>query len=1112
MIIRGGNLNRNRVRTPGENLIALGVRTNSRETSNIVVTSTANNNIGQNSSLLNTSTTSVTTNNILTTSVLTTPSTINVRLPSRSVIPPVTNRHSPIDNTFDQDQVGLLPSNVNMNNNNNNSNNNDYCSFNTEQFRIDLKTSLSNNNAKCIEQQILNAITYLMSTSKRQLQDLNILIILSWLSTRQSTVFVVPSITKALCNLLKSQAFNKIMKSITTQTALTLSNQIVNPYVFISQILWLTHQKQSIWPDEFIEAYIDDALNEHNWIDDVNCSPFVTNILTAFDTRPRTWKIDSCNQSKLIPSTVNNSVAMDETSNDSAGGETISESDMPVDDTTSTSPENLVSPRYLGRLDSIQLLLISMISKSKSSSTTTMTSGSQPHETDKLLKLLELSCGLPEIRTLVLQRLDVWLQNPKLFRSAERLLVALCENITGRNVSSSLNDVINVHDKNNNSEQQDEIMRKTMEQLLNLRFKIRATTTTKPFFSCIREMLRIETKLIDIFIRLIVQNELQLQGQQTTTTKNPSNMSLLQCAFQANQEYSMKLLAYTVQTIILTQPISKQPNEYELLKQLRTFLRELFRFVKSDFDYSLFCMNLIDMNYSLDQQSLFWKQQQTCNEQQDTFPSSSQRLLKHLLDYDVNIRERFFFYICDLISMIILAAAILPSSFHSSSTSLPISSRLISNPSTYDQWISYIQRVSCIQFCCCKFFLYTVPKLFDYTNVLTPQRYTTDYISCLYKILFKDNIDAYLRFDNWPSVEQRGDLFRLSSEIPQLGETLSLLVDIGLSQQTPMNSNSTTELIELILRRTLSSEQKIIDQHHQQYLCLPQEIIPNFILKLFELSRYTYLQQIILPSTYHPPNLAVTAIYWKCCLICLLLASQNTQIFGKYIWENIVQVRIFMEMLLTGDYNYPPQSWLLSLQNQSQDKFHMNELIMLQNEEDLILELEQFLASPQTITRLNSELLGKVCLLDQQTQPKRPFHHHTIDKSQQSSQSEKQFYEKIQALNNQFKLSSMLCRCRSPDYILDILNREKQQEKTTTSVTSWLARLIDSNIDCLNIFPIICLCEYFQYIIMIYKTAKTNGELFQRKTVNDLDTIIQRFKTIINNVKQYHESTINLSD
>ncbi|CAF1378755.1 unnamed protein product [Didymodactylos carnosus] len=135
-----------------------------------------------------------------------------------------------------------------------------------------------------------------------------------------------------------------------------------------------------------------------------------------------------------------------------------------------------------------------------------------------------------------------------------------------------------------------------------------------------------------------------------------------------------------------------------------------------------------------------------------------------------------------------------------------------------------------------------------------------------------------------------------------------------------------------------------------------------------------------------------------------------TQICGQY--ENMLQVKIFVEMLLKSDYNYLPQSWLSSLANP---------------------KLEQFLASRQTITQTNYELLGKVSLLDKQPQPKHPFHHYTVDKLQQQSQGEKQFYETLQALNNQFKLSSMLCRCRTPDYILKILNRKHQQDKTTTS-------------------------------------------------------------------------------
>ena len=465
---------------------------------------------------------------------------------------------------------------------------------------------------------------------------------------------------------------------------------------------------------------------------------------------------------------------------------------------------------------------------------------------------------------------------------------------------------------------------------------------------------------------------------------------------------------------------------------------------------------------------------------------TSHRLLKRLLECDMSTRERFLYAICDLIPMIILASA---QAFNSTNSNLPTIVRSISI-TNHDQWLLFIQRISYIQCSSCLFFLYTLPRLFDSTSTINP----INYVTCLYSILFTAQVNSYLRIENWPPEEPiglRNDLFRLSSEIPLLGETLYLIIQIGLTPQFRINPSIIVDLIDLVVRRTLNVEQKMSNDYTSIYLRIPEKSCELFLRKFFDLTHYHIPIQIQFPSHYRiPTNLSITDIYWKTCLICLLLASHDPQIFGRYIWLFVPQIRLFMEMLLTGDYTYPPKSMIET--KDLRDKFYMNERIKLREEKDLILELEKYLASPKIIDETNSQLLGKIILLDLQ-QMKRPL---TPDKN------EKTWYNIIQGFNNLYKLSSMLCRCRSPDFILDILNKKEQQEKTImNSQTSWLTSSIDSNIDCLNDFPIICLCDYFQHMIMIYNN-KNQTIIPSKKTLHALDTILIRFKSIIHSVKQ----------
>ncbi|CAF1294874.1 unnamed protein product [Rotaria magnacalcarata] len=1013
--------------------------------------------------------------------------------------------------------------------------------FDAEQFRSDIKTH--GNDEKRLEQLIINAINYFIAASKRapqQVVDYTVLTFLAWTASLHGEIFRLPSILKAMCTLLKGSALTKIMKTFPTINNGNNLGLTTTPYTLVCQIFWIAFKDQTHWPDEFIEAYVEDALGEQNWIKNPDCRLFVSNIQTAFNTRPCSWKLDGFKLYPALPISTSTTITAqisstlnDETSNDSNNNNeslalpaTESESSMQtMDDSILNNNNNnnntdiqLILSRYEKRSQQIQNLLQSLLTtnaKIKSTignstnlntnaSITTPAGTSQPHETDKLLYLLEQLCGLSDIRLHILSRLDIWLQNPKLNRTAEKLMVTLCENLTKPTTMNNHHhhQLTNGHSINNDLSYIDE---RAIEQLVNLRFKVRASNaTSKMYILCIREMVKIDANLVDIIVRFIVHNELQQISISlavlSQTTKNPNNLSLLHACCQSQPEHTCQSLANSIQNILLLTNVTTTSKDYDsLLKLIRPFIRDFMRYAKNEFDSMRFCMYLIDMHYSNNLQQQFW----TMVQQQDP-PSneiSSNRLLKRLLECDMSTRERFLYAICDIIPMIILASAQAFNSTNNTINPNAPTTRLIA-PINNEQWLLFIQRISFIQCSSCLFFLYTLPRLFDSTSSINP----INYVTCLYSILFTAQVNSYLRIENWPPEEPlglRNDLFRLSSEIPLLGETLYLLIQIGLTPQFRINPSIIVDLIDLIVRRTLNVEQKMPNDYASLYLRLPENRSEIFLKKFFDLTRYHIPIQIQFPSTYQiPKNLFITEIFWKSCLICLLLASHDPQMFGRFIWTSVPQIRLFMEMLLTGDYTYPPKSMIET--KDFLEKFYANERLQLREEKDSILELEKYLASPKIIDETNSQLLGKIILLDLQ-QIKRPATH---------EKNEKNFYNLIQGFNNLYKLSSMLCRCRSPDFILNVLNRKEQQGKNAfDSQTSWLTSLIDSNIDCLNVFPIICLCDYFQHMIMIYN-AKSILNPPSKKTLHALETILIRFKSIIQAVKQQilsntQKSTLN---
>ena len=202
--------------------------------------------------------------------------------------------------------------------------------------------------------------------------------------------------------------------------------------------------------------------------------------------------------------------------------------------------------------------------------------------------------------------------------------------------------------------------------------------------------------------------------------------------------------------------------------------------------------------------------------------------------------------------MIILASAQAFNSLNLSTNSNVTTTRslaIINN----EQWLLFIQRISYIQCCSCLFFLYTLPRLFDITSTMHPGSYVT----CLYSIFFTAQVNSYFRIENWPPEEPlglRNELLRLSSDIPLLGETLFLLIQIGLTAQFRINASHIIELIDHIVRRTLSVEQKFSNDYVSVYLHIPENCCEIFLKRFFDLTRYHIPIQFQVPSTYQIPS------------------------------------------------------------------------------------------------------------------------------------------------------------------------------------------------------------------------------------------------------------------
>ncbi|MBN3285694.1 INT1 protein, partial [Polyodon spathula] len=208
---------------------------------------------------------------------------------------------------------------------------------------------------------------------------------------------------------------------------------------------------------------------------------------------------------------------------------------------------------------------------------------------------------------------------------------------------------------------------------------------------------------------------------------------------------------------------------------------------------------------------------------------------------------------------------------------------------------------------------------------------------------------------------------------------------------------------------------------------------------VLNLCTYHHPENIQLPPGYQPPNLAISTLYWKAWLLLLVVAAFNPQNIGLAAWDGYPTLKMLMEMVMTNNYSYPPCT---VADEETKTEMINRELQISQREKQEILAFESHLAAAstkQTITESNSLLLSQLTSLDPQGPPRRP---------------PPQVQEQVKSLNQSLRLGHLLCRSRSPDFLLNIIQRQASSQSMP-----WLADLVQSSEGSLDVLPVQCLYD-----------------------------------------------------
>ncbi|XP_022317209.2 integrator complex subunit 1-like [Crassostrea virginica] len=384
-------------------------------------------------------------------------------------------------------------------------------------------------NDERLEGLFCGAIKYLHGN--RSKPDPAVYLTLMYLSKTSSSIFNSDVIIQAFCSLLKRDLSLNFKSK---------GNSLVS--VCACSILMAAFSKEENWPDDFVKVFVEDSLGERVWVDRADCKAFVDNIITAFNTN--------------LPA--KSAMAVEQTSAKEQSGtaspvvgflQDEDDKDSEVKISALVEMEAVpVSARYPYQQESIEMMIMEVIREQLNKR--------QPMDatSKNLIRFMTATCGYGEVRLLASQRLEMWLQNPKLARPAQDLLMSICMNCS----------------------QHDQKDLETMAILIKIRMK------TKPllnhFLNCLRELLEQHPENIRMILTHTIYNEL-------SNTKNPNNMAIITTLFQKSGEQSARILAEVFQDLLA--------NKDDYLRAVRGLFREIVRSLKHDINLTSFCLGLM---------------------------------------------------------------------------------------------------------------------------------------------------------------------------------------------------------------------------------------------------------------------------------------------------------------------------------------------------------------------------------------------------------------------------------------------------------------------------------------------------------------------------------------
>ena len=249
--------------------------------------------------------------------------------------------------------------------------------------------------------------------TQRSKPDPTLYLTLCYLAKTRPLLFCTEIVVEAFCSLLKRDS------------ALSYKSKGNNLVAILSaNVLLAVYHDENNWPDQFLKVFIEDSLGERVWVDNEDCKGFVDNLLASFDTRlpPKSMmQQDVLSTNKLTePSSLTSSpshppIVTDETSMDET-----SNSGVPM---TIEMKEHLENIAVMSRFTHSESFVVQHVTDIVNEQLNRRQATSDVSR--NLLKLLISTVGISAVRQIVSQKLEQWLQNPKVSYISPQIKVTI---------------------------------------------------------------------------------------------------------------------------------------------------------------------------------------------------------------------------------------------------------------------------------------------------------------------------------------------------------------------------------------------------------------------------------------------------------------------------------------------------------------------------------------------------------------------------------------------------------------------------------------------------------------------------------------------------------------